>query len=251
MESQTEIETIRINPKAVVQTVNISDKSLAFKTPMAMSVSGSSMSGKSEFLLKLIIHRKLMFDVEFARIIYCQPETLVLRHNPIFEKIKDVYPEAQLVIGLPDVSALHLNLDVSPKLVLVDDQMTSFLNSESMVHLLTVDCHHFNITTIFTLQNYFAQSKFGRSFSRNCTYRCIFYNRLDLTEIRTISTQICQQPKFLLESFEFLRKEFPSLPAYLVIDGHVRSPLKELFVRSLIFPDEVTNEMKPIFFFPK
>jgi len=242
---------IHIDPKAIVQRVNVTEKDLALKTPMAMSVSGSSMSGKSEFLLKLVLFRGQMFDVEFQRIIYCQPESLVLRHNPIFEKIKAAVPNAELVVGLPNVELLHLNLDTTPKLVLIDDQMMSFLNSEAMMRLLSVDTHHFNITTIFTLQNYFAASKFGKSLPRNCTYRCIFFNRLDLTEIRMISTQICHHPRFLLESFEFLTKEFPNQVPYLLIDGHIHSPLKDLFVRSHIFPQEDSNEIKPIFFFPK
>lgn len=242
---------VKINPSAIVQTVNIDDSMLKFKCPFAMCVSGSSMSGKSEFLLKLITHKEKLFDVQFDTIIYCEPETLVLRHNPIFERIKAVYPNIKLVIGLPDVNKLQLTLDSRNKLVLIDDLMEPFMKSEAMIQLLSVECHHFNITTIFTLQNYFAYSKFGKTLSRNLTYRCIFYNRLDLTEIRTISTQISHQPKFLLESFEFLRREFPDQPPYLIIDGHIHSPLKELFVRSQIFPLAGTNEMKPIFFFPK
>jgi len=242
---------VKIDPKAIVQRVNLGKDALSFRTPSAMCVSGPSMSGKSEFIANLIKHRNILFDVNFDQIIYCEPESLVLRHNPIFEKIKASFPGAQLVIGLPDVVKLNLTLDLRPKLVVIDDLMGPFLNSEAMVELLSVECHHFNITTIFTLQNFFAHSKFGKTIFRNVTYKCIFYNRLDLTEIRTISMQICHQPRFLLESFEFLRREFPEQAVYLVIDGHMYSPLKEMFVRSQIFPIGDSDETKPIFFFPK
>ena len=241
---------LNINPKAIVQNVTINNDTLKFKTPCAMCISGPSMSGKSELIVKLIVHREELFDVKFQQIFYCEPESLVLRHNPIFENIKKEFPTAQLIIGLPDVSKLNLNLDSTPKLLIIDDLMTEFLISAAMVHLLSVQVHHFNITTIFTLQNFFAQSKFGKTMARNFNYKIIFYNRLDLTEIRTISTQICHQPRFLLESFEFLRKKFPNEPAYIVIDGHIQSPLKELFVRSQIFPLS-DGQIKPIFFFPK
>ena len=243
--------SISIDAKAMVQEVTLDENTLKFKTPFAMCVSGASMSGKSEFIAKLIINRRLLFDVEFEQIFYCAPETLVLRHNPIFEKIRESFPSAQLVNGLPDVSKLNLTLDNSFKLVVIDDLMESFLRSEAMVRLLSVECHHFNITIIYTLQNFFAQSKFCKTLHRNSHYRCIFYNRLDLTEIRTLSVQICQQPRFLQECFEFLREKFPIEPPYIIIDGHIHSPLKELFVRSQIFPHEGTNEIKPIFFFPK
>ena len=45
-------------------------------------------------------------------------------------------------------------------------------------------------------------------------------------------------------------KEFPSEPSYVVIDGHIKSKLKALFVRSQIFPSH-DSQIRPIFFFPK
>ena len=173
----------KLDPKATVQEVDLEENDLKFKSPFQMCISGASMSGKSEFIVKLIVHRAQVFDVSFNQIYYCQPESLTLRHNPIFAKIKDSFPTSQLVTGLPDIKMLNLNLDTSHKLVIIDDLMDPFLNSEAMVNLLSADCHHFNISVIFTLQNFFARSKFGKTMSRNVIYRCIFYNRLDLTEI--------------------------------------------------------------------
>lgn len=243
--------SIHIDPLAIVQKVTISNDDLKFKTPFTMCVSGASMSGKSEFLIQLLTYRQQMFDVEFEQVYYCQPESLIARHNPIYERIQQICPTAQLVVGLPNISKLGLNLDTRPKLVLIDDLMDSFLNCVEMVTLLSIQVHHFNITTIFTLQNFFAPSKFGKTLAKNVNYRCIFYNRLDITEIRTMASQISMQPRFLIESFEFLRREFPSQPQYIILDGHSKSPLKELFVRSQIFPSRENNEIRPLFFFPK
>lgn len=241
---------IQIDPSAIVQEVDISDNDLKFKTPFAMSISGASMSGKSEFLVKLVQHRSSLFDTEFLRIIYCAPESLTLRHNPIFQKIKDAFPAAELNLGLPDSTKLNLTLNNEPVLLLVDDLMQAFLQSEEMLTLMTAGVHHFRISLCVTLQDYYFSGKYRISFMKNCVYRVIFYNRLDLTEIRTISTQICQTPKFLLESFDFLKMEYPDETPYIVFDGSGKSPLKNLFVRSQIFPTS-SGEIKPIFFFPK
>ena len=157
---------------------------------------------------------------------------------------------AKLIHGLPDITKLNLNFDNAPKLLIIDDLMTEFLASFEMVKLLTVEVHHCNITTIFTLHNLFAPSKFGRTITRNINYKVLFSNRLDIKEIRNVSLQISNQPNFLKESFDFLTKEYPSEPAYLVIDGHIKSKLKKLFVRSQIFPS-VDGEIRPIIFFPK
>jgi len=242
---------INIDPKAIVQTITVEDDTFKFKTPFVMSVTGASMSGKSEFIVKLIQHREQMFNVKFDQIFYCEPENLVLRPNPIYEKIRVSFPDCRLVVGLPQISKLHLNIDTNHKLVVIDDLMESFLQSPEMVQLLSVDTHHFNISVIFTLQNVFAPSKFGKTLSRNVNYRCLFYNRLDLTEIRTLSSQMHQPPRFLIESFNFLRLHYPNEPPYIILDGHTHSPLNQLYVRSQIFPLPGSNEAKPIFFFPE
>lgn len=241
---------IEIDPNAIVQKITVDEDTFKFKSPFVMSVTGASMSGKSEFIVRLITHRDQMFDVKFDQIFYCEPENLVLRPNAIFEKIRNVFPDCQLVVGLPDISKLHLNIDTQPKLVIIDDLMEKFLQSPEMVQLLSVDTHHFNINVIFTLQNVFAPSKFGKTLSRNVNYRCIFYNRLDLTEIRTISSHMHQPPRFLIESFDFLRRHYPNEPPYIILDGHTHSPLNQLYVRSQIFPLPGTNDAKPVFFFP-
>ena len=232
------------------QLLDLEKTDLNFQTPSSICVSGPSQSGKSQWILKLIKNRKSLFSIDFVDLIYCIPQNLSLNPNPIFEEIKKQFPSAQLHFGLPDITKLNLNFDNTPKLLIIDDLMTEFLASYDMVKLLSVEVHHCNITTIFTLHNLFAPSKFGRTITRNINYKVLFSNRLDIKEIRNVSLQISNQPNFLKESFDFLTKEYPSEPAYLVIDGHIKSKLKKLFVRSQIFPS-VDGEIRPIIFFPK
>jgi hypothetical protein len=233
-----------------VQLLEIDENDLKFQVPASICVTGPSQSGKSEWILKLIKNRNKMFPIQFYEILYCVPEHLGMTPNPIFEKIKESFPTAQLVSGLPDVTKLNLNFDETPKLLIIDDLMTEFLASYAMVKLLSIEVHHYNITTVFTLHNLFAPSKFGRTICRNINYKVLFQNRLDLRECRNVSLQICNQPNFLSESFEFLNQEYPDEPSYIVIDGHIRSKHKKLFVRSQIFPDH-DGKIEPIYFFPK
>ena len=231
------------------QLINFDNNDLKFQTPCSICVSGPSQSGKSQWILKLFKNRNLLFSCQFIEVLYCIPESISLNPNPIFEEIKKSFPNAKLIFGLPDITKLNLNFDNTPKLLIIDDLMTEILSSFQMVKLLSVEVHHCNITTIFTLHNLFAPSKFGRTITRNINYKVIFANRLDLKEIRNISLQISNQPNFLTESFHFLSKEFPSEPAYIIIDGHIKSKLKTMFIRSQIFP-EADSEIRPIFFFP-
>ena len=231
------------------QLLELEKNDLNFQTPCSICISGPSQSGKSQWIVKLINNRKLLFPHDFLELYYCIPENLSLNPNPIFEELKKSFPAARLHFGLPDVTKLNLNFDNTPKLLIIDDLMTEFLASYEMVRLLSVEVHHCNITTIFTLHNLFAPSKFGRTITRNINYKVLFSNRLDIKEVRNVSLQISNQPNFLKESFEFLTREFPSEPPYIVIDGHIKSKLKTLFVRSQIFPG-IDSEIRPIIFFP-
>ena len=231
------------------QLLELEKNDLNFQTPCSICISGPSQSGKSQWIVKLINNRKLLFPHDFLELYYCIPENLSLNPNPNFEELKKSFPAARLHFGLPDVTKLNLNFDNTPKLLIIDDLMTEFLASYEMVRLLSVEVHHCNITTIFTLHNLFAPSKFGRTITRNINYKVLFSNRLDIKEVRNVSLQISNQPNFLKESFEFLTREFPSEPPYIVIDGHIKSKLKTLFVRSQIFPG-IDSEIRPIIFFP-
>jgi hypothetical protein len=233
-----------------VQLLEIEENDLKFQVPASICVTGPSQSGKSHWIVKLIKNREKMFPIHFHEILYCIPEHLGMTPNPIFQKIKESFPTAQLVSGLPDVTKLNLNFDETPKLLVIDDLMTEFLGSYAMVKLLSIEVHHYNITTVFTLHNLFAPSKFGRTICRNINYKVLFQNRLDLRECRNVSLQICNQPNFLSESFEFLNQEYPDEPSYIVIDGHIRYKHKKLFVRGQIFPDS-NGKIEPIYFFPK
>jgi len=234
-----------------VTLLNSDEADIKFQIPCSICVSGPSQSGKSQWILRLIQNRQNLFSSTFQELIYCIPENLSLNPNPIFVEIKKSMPDAQIHVGLPDVTKLNLNFDQTPKLLIIDDLMTEFLNSYQMVRLLSIEVHHCNITTIFTLHNLFAPSKFGRTITRNINYKVIFSNRLDIKEIRNVSLQISNQPNFLNDCFIFLQKEYPSDPPYLIIDGHIKSKQKNFFVRSQIFPSNTDSEIRPIIFFPK
>jgi hypothetical protein len=240
------------NPTAVVQEINLDKDAFKLKTPMVMSIIGPSQCGKSFFIVKLVENRDTMFTCHFQRIIYCVPESLAHRNNPIFTKIKDSFSTAELVYGLPSISKLNLDLDTtSPSLVIIDDQMSEFLNSKEMLDLAIIKSHHFQINCIWSSHNMFCPSRFGKTQQRNVNYRVLFYNRMEKNELKIISLHLTPNfPSFLESNFEFLLEKFPEAKShYLLIDGHFRSKIPMFFVRSNIFPDNL-KKFRPIVFFP-
>jgi len=239
-----------VDPQAIVQKIELTDDDMKLQTPCALCITGPSQSGKSTFILKLIKYRDQMFNQTFKRLIYCQPANLCIRGNPVFEQILKEFPTAELVCGLPDVTKLNLDMDTSPKCIIIEDLMVELMNSAEMVHLFTVQVHHSNLTVLASNHNHFYNSRFAKSLSRNIGYKVFFYNRLDLRELKMISAQISNNSNFLIECFNFLMSKFSNNNAYILIDGSFQSKMKSLFVRSHIFPQE-NGELKPIIFFPE
>lgn len=239
-----------IDPKAVVQVLTFDESSLKLPSPFSMCISGPSQSGKSSFFCQLIENRKELFSVDYARIILCQHEELAHRPNEIFDRLKKSFIGTELVSGLPNITRLRLDLNPqTASLLIIDDLQSQLMDSKEMIELLTVKSHHMNISVIFTMQNYFAPSKFGKVISRNCHFKVFFYNRLDLTELRHISLQITPTNSTFLQScFNFLTEKFPNDSNYIFINGHYRSKVPQFVVSSHIFPNE-HGKIEPIIFF--
>lgn len=237
---------IKIKPELLVQPLDIKDSDLKIKYPFSMSISGPSLAGKSQFILQLIKHRDNMFDCNFTRIIFCTPSGHA--NSDYFEEVKKFFPRFEHYYGIPDLESLNLENNTLPVLLIVDDLVYEFLNSSKMVNLITKEVHHKSLGLIFTSQNYFEKSKFGRTIMKNCHYRVLFYNRIDQRELSIISSQIANCPKFLSSNFEFLFNKFPNDPShYLMIDGSFRNSLPDLWCKSRLFPDQ-SNNIAPIFF---
>ncbi len=239
-----------INPSLPVQTVTLGEDGLKLKTPFAMMIAGPSQSGKSEFMLNLVKFRDDICTGNFSRIIYCQANSYAHKNQKFFQKLQAEFPQAELIQGLPDINALHFNLNNLPKLILIDDMMREVVKSNEIVDLVTNDVHSFNISVAFAFQNYFARGKHGNTLIRNCQYKVLFYNRSEMLELRSISTQTVDAPRFLKFNFDYLYSQYPEDPShYVLIDSHPRSQLSEMWCRSHIFPKVAGGEIKPLIFF--
>ena len=240
-----------IDPELLVQKVTLDSNTFRFKTPCSIVVSGPSQAGKSTFLFNLVKFRNEVFTSRFNRIIYCLPERKIPRKKDFIDMLKTECPSVEIIGGLPSVSQLNLDLNTLPVLLLVDDQMTQILKDPDMLELLTLDGHSDNITFGFTMQNYYENSKFGKTMIRNCHYRVFFYNSIEKSYLSTISTQIANSAIFFEANFQFLFKRFPDAGShYLVVDGQFRSKGREFWCRSQIFPEHKGGEINPIVFYP-
>ena len=75
--------------------------------------------------MKLIEHRKSLFTTHFARVMYCVPAHNAHLHEEFFNKLKEMCPEIELILGLPKPN--QINSDTLPKLLLIDDLVKQLL----------------------------------------------------------------------------------------------------------------------------
>ena len=131
-----------------------------FLCPFSCLIAGSSGSGKSSFVMKLIknVHHMLLHRVEC--IIFCYSV-----YQPLYDEIKHLVSFEE---GLPDITQFYGGF---PTLLLMDDLM-GMVNA-SVELLFTKLSHHLNISVIHITQNLFqGKKRTGRSRSIVITLFC-------------------------------------------------------------------------------
>ena len=161
-----------------------SSKTMTFKHPFSMVVSGPSGSGKSVWTKKLLLSSLIQPSPE--RIIWCYGQW-----QPLYDNIRKRIPRIEFVNGIPD----HLNdqhyIDVSKRNVLVfDDLMTEAKCDQRIADLFTKGSHHRNISVVYLTQNLFPQGKACRDIILNTQYMVLFNNPIDRQQVATLARRI-------------------------------------------------------------
>jgi hypothetical protein len=138
-------------------------------------VSGSTESGKTTFVKKLLSYVNVMIDKPPENIVYFYAE-----YQDTFGEIQNLVPGIKCVQGLPDDI-----LDSNPKtrnLYVIDD----FMGKKDGVisKLFSKKSHHGNLIVIYIVQNLFHHSKEHRTISLNTSYLCLIKNVRDLRLVK-------------------------------------------------------------------
>jgi hypothetical protein len=93
-------------------------------------------------------------------------------------------PNIELVRGIPDGLEYVSYFDPSVNnLIVLDDLMTAAKNDNRVGDLFTKGSHHRCLSTIYVVQNQFAQGKASRDVSLNCQYLVLFNSPVDRHQI--------------------------------------------------------------------
>ena len=188
-----------------------------FFKPLRAIFSGSSQSGKTYLIGKMLEKQKELFGGEFELVKYYYPEYLedcpVEWHENITTPISynAGFPSKQDILELPEGS-----------LLIIDDNMKKVVNSELMRQFFNVISGKRNISIIVVTQNYFTQGQFSRDIRNSSNVVCLFRNCADASlNIRVARAFKLEKAYQAAENDVFADQVYP----YIFIDQSQRSQL--------------------------
>lgn len=163
--------------------------------PVNIYISGSSQSGKTSFVIKIIKEIDNIFKSKIEEILYCTNTG----HN-----IQNVLPKnVKICKGLPSSSYFQ---DKRPRLVIIDDMLYEI--DKHLINFFLRHSHHLNFSIIFLSQNLFSQVKGNRDITLNCQIIVVFKNPRATNQIMHLAKQVySKNPKFVQEAYEDATKK--------------------------------------------
>lgn len=197
--------------------------------PFSMIVTGASMSGKTEFITRLLKERHSLISAPINKIIWCYgQETKKLRLLQ-----RDFAGFIEIIKGLPNnlLDKLKQESDNGVLLVL-DDLVDTACNNKQVFDLFVKGVHHLNVSVICVLQDFYASGNYRVTMIRNTNYLVVFPSPMDMALTDLIARKLLPRKQGTFNDM-FTHATKPPY-GYLFISGHPRSD-RRLRFRTDIF----------------
>jgi hypothetical protein len=204
-----------------------------FEGPSTLSVSGTTGSGKTSWIFKLLKNRDDMFTNSPHKILYC---------FGVWQKLYDEMEKdiSNIIFhkGVPNYTYLEEFIDGNHNIIILDDLMADCVKNQDVANLFSIGAHHQRLSIVYINQNMFCQGKNARTIALNCHYIVLFQNLRDRSQVQRLGQQLFPgQSQLLLEAYKDATQ---SRYGYLVVDlsPHAHHNFR---LRTEIFPEEITK----------
>ena len=170
-----------------------------------MIISGSSGTGKSALINKILINENGLCETNFDNIVYLQgvetDSTLILK-----KKFKN---KITILSSIPGEKELIKKCSQGKKnILIIEDLDIESFNSKLISSCFSKFSHHKKFSIIISTQNLFSQGPHRLTLIRNSTHIILFPNHLDHSVARLISNRINpSDPKKLISLYDFVTTE--------------------------------------------
>lgn len=189
-----------------------------FRQPFTMLVTGPSMSGKTQLVMRLIK----------SDLLQPPPDVIYWCYGAYQDAYKTLPPNVELVDGPPDLDALRA--DKRRKLLVLDDLMLT-MEARDLNTLFTVMAHHSDMSIIMLVQNSFFNKRTMRT---NSNYLVLMKAPGDQLGVATLGRQMslgAGGARLFMDAY----KDATMQPhGYLLVDLHQQTD-DRLRLRTAIF----------------
>ena len=220
--------------KSPTMVANTASNSFVFGHPFSMIVAGPSRSGKTYWVINLLLNAKERIRPTPNKIVYCYSHW-----QPKYDVLKKHIAAVEWHEGMPTKSYLD---EISDAIVILDDLMADSVNNETVMSIFTERSHHQNISVILLLQNLFHQGKQSRSINTNAQFLVLFKNPRDRLQIKTLAMQMFPEKwRKFLETFEH---ETNKPRGKVILDFSSSTSDENRIVKSCNLQDIIQNTQK-------
>lgn len=209
-----------------------------FHSCSTISISGTTGSGKTTFVKKLIENLDTMFEpISPKKVLYCYGV-----YQDEFTVMENSFPSVSFQRGLPSESDIE-ELIGNHNVIVMDDLMNELVNNKEMEKLFTQGAHHKKLTILYLNQNMYCQGKHSRTINLNTHYMILLKNPRDVSQIQCLGKQVFPgKSRALIEAYnDCMKKPF----GYLVLDLSPHGE-EDYRIRTGVFPDEICVIYKPL-----
>ena len=213
---------------------------MTLKTPFNMIISGSSGSGKTTKLVKLLQYKDIMLDSSTSQVLFCYSEWQdsyeVLNQLKVVDQFYKGIPTQEELMSMLSDTGLG-NLTSKPHQILILDDLVSQIQDDLLAKLFTVYGHHRNVSIILVTQALFNPrvNKFN-VLQENVHYLLLSKSPRDNSKVIYLAKQISPYNiRWVVKAFQDATKLAYS---YLFFSFKQTCPEK-LRLRTNIFPDEL------------
>ena len=178
---------------------------IRLKSPSIFLLVGSTSSGKSTWINRLIINSQILINPAPKQIVFCYAE-----NQPLYDELKTSSPvPIKFYFGLSD----DLYETLIPGTLLIADDLLQTINKELLLSIVNRGSHHKGISIVIVAHNLFDKSL--RSISLQCHYLILMKTVRDFNQIQFLGRQLNIGSKEFLKLFKVATREPYS---YLFID---------------------------------
>lgn len=220
-------------------------KHFQFKHPFTCIVAGSTGSGKTVLVRRILTNFKLLFHPLLARlkVLWAHGQAQALHEEGLGADVSVTYHE-----GLPNEQDVG---DSQPNIIVIDDLMSEMGKDKHLLNLFTKFSHHHQISVIFIVQNLFFQAPSMRTISLNAHYFLLLKNPRDKMQVMSLGRQVFPgKTSMFIEAYE---DATATAHSYIKVDLTPDTPDKYR-LQTRITPQEVEHlksNFAPIVYMPK